>query len=70
MRLLKQLWYSWDPDPPTWQATLRLGLILVVGETLVCLALIQIINALIRLLLPECATIACYEIRRRSSATV
>ena len=47
MRLLKQLWYSWDPDPPTWQATLRLGLILVVGETLVCLALIQIINALI-----------------------
>jgi len=47
MKLLKQLWYSWDPDPSTWQATVRLGVILIVAETLVCLALIQVINWII-----------------------
>lgn len=41
---LKRLWYSWDPMPIGWRATVRLGVILFAIEVTVCLVLIQIIN--------------------------
>lgn len=44
MKRLKELLWGWDPAPPTWQATVRLGLILVVVETLVCLAFIKLVG--------------------------
>lgn len=46
MKRLKQLWYSFDPYPATWQAAARLGLILIAAETLGCLAFIWIFEAI------------------------
>jgi len=47
MRRLKALWYSFDPYPIGWRATLRFGLILWVGECVAAYALMQIINAIL-----------------------
>lgn len=47
MKRLKALWYSFDPYPATWQAAARLGLVLLVVETLAALAFIYGFEALI-----------------------